>query len=53
MRLARFLTPCLKLFEEPIPQGLWPTPPGEAAPELVVALFNVSEGGEFFLERGL
>ena len=32
VRLARFLTPYLKFFEEPIPQGLRPTPIVEAAP---------------------
>jgi len=50
VRLARFLTPCLKLFEEPIPQGLRPTPTVQAAPELVVALLDVSQGSEFFLD---
>ena len=53
VRLARFLTPCLKLFKEPIPQGLRPTPIVEAAPQLVVPLLDVSQGSEFFLERGL
>jgi len=53
VRLARFVTPCLKLFEEPISEGLRPTPIVEEAPQLVVALLDVSQGSEFFLERGL